>query len=115
MLISGSATGVTLRSLLDSPDQCRAFARVGEALAKLHAYNDPELPHVPLTDWVEKIQQPIDLLRRFVPSLKGQIRKISQGLRRKTPQNHECASGFVFGDCHPGNIFLDWTRIGFID
>jgi thiamine kinase-like enzyme len=115
MSILGEVSGVPISSLAGTSQEREAFARVGESLARLHAYRDDELPRLTLAEYLVQTERTLNRLRRLAPSLRDQAQEIKHKLAAGAPRDEERMLGFVHGDLLPGNILVAPTTIGLLD
>jgi aminoglycoside/choline kinase family phosphotransferase len=115
ILLLDSLPGRKLESLVRTARAREALERTAEALAVLHGYRDPKVPRWTVTDHLAKARQVIHLLAQFFPGLRKQIEEIGHALRAQAPRDEDCASGFVHGDFHYGQVLIHPTKVGILD
>jgi aminoglycoside/choline kinase family phosphotransferase len=115
ILLLDSLPGCNLESLVRTSRGREALERTAEALAVLHGYKDPKVPRWTVADHLAKARQVINLLAQFFPDLRKQIEEIGHALRVQAPRDQDCASGFVHGDFHYGQVLIHPTKVGFLD
>jgi aminoglycoside/choline kinase family phosphotransferase len=115
ILLLDSVPGVKLRSVLRTAGARETLERTAEALATLHGYEDFKVPRWTVADHLAKARQVIHLLAQFFPELRKQIEEIGHVLRAQAPRDEDCASGFVHGDFHCGQVLIHPTKVGFLD
>jgi aminoglycoside phosphotransferase len=115
ILLLDSLPGRKLKSLVRTVRAREALERTAEALAVLHSYKDPKMPRWTVADHLAKARQVIHLLAQFLPELRKQIEEIGHALRAQAPRDEDCASGFVHGDFHYGQVLIHPTKVGFLD
>jgi aminoglycoside phosphotransferase len=115
ILLLDSLPGRKLKSLVRTTHAREALERTAEALAVLHSYNVPKMPRWTVADHLAKARQVIHLLAQFFPELRKQIGEIGHALRAQAPRDEDCASGFVHGDFHYGQVLIHPTKVGFLD
>ena len=115
ILVLDSLPGLKLKSLVRTASAREALERTAEALAVLHGYKDPKMLRWTVADHLAKARQVIHLLAQFFPELRKQIEEIGQALRAQAPRDEDCASGFVHGDFHYGQVLIHPTKVGFLD
>lgn len=115
ILLLDSLPGRKLASLVRTAGAREALERTAEALAVLHGYKDPKMPHWTVADHLAKARQVIQLLAQFFPELRKQIEEIGHAVRAHAPRDEDCASGFVHGDFHYGQVLIHPTKVGFLD
>jgi aminoglycoside phosphotransferase (APT) family kinase protein len=115
ILLLDSVPGVKLRSVLRTAGAREALERTAEALAVLHSYRDIKMPRWTVADHLAKARQVIHLLAQFFPELGKQIEEIGHAIRSQAPRDEDCASGFVHGDFHYGQVLIHPTKVGFLD
>jgi aminoglycoside phosphotransferase len=115
ILLLDSLPGVNLKSVLKTARAGEALERTAEALAVLHGYKDSKLPRWTVADYLAKARQAIHLLAQFSPELRKQIEEIGHALHVQAPRDQDCASGFVHGDFHYGQVLIHPTKVGILD
>ena len=115
ILLLDSLPGRKLKSLVRTAHAREALERTAEALAVLHSYNVPKLPRWTVADHLAQARQVIHSLAQFFPELRKQIEEIGNALRAQAPRDEDCASGFVHGDFHYGQVLIHPTKVGFLD
>jgi aminoglycoside phosphotransferase len=115
ILLLDSLPGRRLTSLVRTAGAREALERTAEALAVLHGYKDPKVPRWTVADHLAKARQVIHLLAQFFPELRKQTDEIGHALRAQAPRDEDCASGFVHGDFHYGQVLIHPTKVGFLD
>jgi thiamine kinase-like enzyme len=115
ILLLDSLPGRKLKSLVRTSRAREALERTAQALAVLHGYKDPKVPRWTVADHLAKARQVIHLLAQFLPELREQIEEIGHVLGAQAPRDQDCASGFVHGDFHYGQVLIHPTKVGFLD
>jgi aminoglycoside phosphotransferase len=115
ILLLDSLPGRKLKSLVRTAHAREALERTAEALGVLHGYKDPKVPRWTVADHLAKAHQVISLLAQFLPELRKQIEEIGHALSAQAPRDEDCASGFVHGDFHYGQVLIHPTKVGFLD
>jgi aminoglycoside/choline kinase family phosphotransferase len=110
-----SLPGVNLKSVLGTAHACEALERTAEALAVLHGYKDSKLPRWTVAYQLTKARRAMHLLAKFLPELRKQIEEIGHALHAQAPRDQDCASGFVHGDFHYGQVLIHPTKVGILD
>jgi aminoglycoside phosphotransferase (APT) family kinase protein len=115
ILVLDTLPGVGLKSVLGTTHAREALERTAEALAVLHGYRDSKLPRWTVADHLAKARRAIHLLAKFSPELRKQIEEIGHALHTQAPRDQDCASGFVHGDFHYGQVLIHPTKVGILD
>ena len=68
-----------------------------------------------VVDYLAKARRAIHLLAQFSPGLRKQIEGIGHALHVQAPRDQDCASGFVHGDFHYGQVLIHPTKVGILD
>ena len=115
ILVLGHLPGQPLRATLRTASARADLERAGQALARLHAHEDPEAPRRTIADHLARARRALRRLARFAPAQERFLTTVGDVLHARAPRDQEWVPGFVHGDFHFSQVLVDPRQIGVID
>ena len=107
LVAHGSLSGDRLGSTLGTGRARDAFVRTAEALAFLHAYENPRAPRRTTADHLNEADRALDRVSQFAPETVDQAKEIHSRLHAQTPEESSSVCGFTHGDFHDAQVLVD--------